>query len=312
MKSISLTILLALFLVNCKYKKTEETTSVNNRAVDINKVIGIGRIEPEKEIIQLSAEVAGIVQKVYKNENDSVHAGDIILELKHTIEDANITQLKSAVAIQEAQIKVDENAIKELKIRYIKSNIEVQRLQNLLAKGAETQQVVDNATTEMQSFQVNIKKLQAAIEVTKMKWKETKAQVAVAQLEQKFIKAPINSILLELNIQIGNYIDSKQIFAQLKPEGKTIAVCEIDELFADKIKIGQTAIIRNFGALDTLTTGKVYFAASFLKKKSLFADQAGEKEDRRVREIKVLLDDPSTILLNSRIECVLFISKTNK
>lgn len=314
MKSISLAILLASLLVTCKNKKAEQTTSVSNRSVDINQVVGIGRIEPENEIIQLSAEVAGIIQKVYKNENDSVHAGDIILELKHTIEDANITQLRSAVAVQVAQIKVDENAIKELQIRYAHSSIEVQRLQNLLAKGAETQQVVDNATTEMQSFQANIKRLQATVEVSKMKWKETKTQVAIAeaQLQQKFIKAPINGILLELNIQTGNYIDSKQIFAQLKPGGRTIAVCEIDELFADKIKIGQTAIVRNFGALDTLSTGKVYFASSFLKKKSLFTDQAGEKEDRRVREIKILLDNPGTILLNSRIECVIFISKTNR
>jgi len=313
MKSISLIILLAFLLINCKRKKVEETTSVDNRSVEINQVVGIGKIEPENEIIQLSAEVAGIVQKIYKNENDSVQAGDIILELKHTIEDANIKQLNSAVAIQKAQIKVDESAIKELQIRYANASVEIQRLQILLAKGAETKQVVDNAATELQSFEANIKKLQATVQVSKMRWKETKAQVAVAeaQLKQKFIKAPINGILLELNIQTGNYIDSKQIFAQLNPEGKTIAVCEIDELFADKIKIGQSAIIRNFGALDTLTTGKVYFAAAFLKKKSLFTDQSGEKIDRRVREIKIVLDNPANVLLNSRVECVVFISKTN-
>jgi multidrug resistance efflux pump len=201
-----------------------------------------------------------------------------------------------------------------LQIRYDNSNIELQRLQSLLAKGAETQQVVDNAITEIQSFQANIKKMQAMVEVTKMKSAETKTQVEIpeAQLQQKLIKAPINGILLKLNIQPGNYIDSKQIFARLKLESKTIAVCEIDELFSDKLKIGQTAIIKNLSALDTLLTGKVYFTSYFLKKKSLFTDQAGEKEDRRVREIKTLLDNPSPILLNSRIECVIFTSTTNK
>ena len=313
MKTISLIILLGILLVTCKNKAPVGTIAVNNFSGDIHQVIGIGSIVPENEIIQLSAEVAGVIQKVYKNENDSVRAGEIIIELKHTIEDANITQLRSAVAIQVAQIAVDEQAINELQIRYTNSNIEVQRLRNLLAKGAETQQVVDNAATELQSFEANIKKLQAAVEVTRMKWAETKSQVAIAeaQLQQKFIRAPINGVLLELNIQPGNYIDSKQVFAQIKPEGKIIAVCEIDELFADKIQVGQNAIIRNFGALDTSSTGKVYFASSFLKKKSLFTDQAGEKEDRRVREIKILLDNPGTILLNSRMECIVFIAKPN-
>ena len=307
MKSLLLTLVFTLLLINCTNKKTDESIAATNKPVQINQVVGIGRIEPENQLIQLSAEVAGIVHKVYKNENDSVQAGNLIFELKHSVEDANINQLKEAVAVQNAQIKTDEKAVKESQVRFNNANINVQRLQNLLAKGAETRQVVENATTEMQSFQANIKKLKAEVEVSKLKWAESKTQVSTAevQLQQKFIKAPISGILLELNIQPGNYINSSQIFGQLKPEGKTIAVCEIDELFADKIKIGQIAIIRNFGSSETLSTGKVYFTSSFLKKKSLFTDQSGEKEDRRVREIKILLNRPDNILLNSRIECVI-------
>lgn len=311
MKSLLLTLVFTLLLINCTNKKTDESIAATNKPVQINQVVGIGRIEPENQLIQLSAEVAGIVHKVYKNENDSVQAGNLIFELKHSVEDANINQLKEAVAVQNAQIKTDEKAVKESQVRFNNANINVQRLQNLLAKGAETRQVVENATTEMQSFQANIKKLKAEVEVSKLKWAESKTQVSTAkvQLQQKFIKAPISGILLELNIQPGNYINSSQIFGQLKPEGKTIAVCEIDELFADKIKIGQIAIIRNFGSSETLSTGKVNFTSSFLKKKSLFTDQAGEKEDRRVREIKILLDHPGSILLNSRVECVINLKK---
>ncbi|HQW12093.1 MAG TPA: HlyD family efflux transporter periplasmic adaptor subunit [Saprospiraceae bacterium] len=309
MRSISLMILLALVLVSCQNRKVEEQTPKTTSPINIKQVVGIGRIEPENQILQISPEVAGIVEKVYKNENDSVRAGDIIAELKHTVEDANITQLRSAVSVQAAQIKVDENAIKELQIRYANANTELQRLQNLLEKGAETHQVVDDATTEMKSFQANINKLQATVQVSKLKWSEAKTQVGIAeaQLKQKYIRAPVSGVLLEINIQTGNYIDSQQTIAQLRPKGRTIAVCEIDELFAEKIKVGQPAIIRNTGSLDTLSTGKIYFAASFLRKKSLFTDQAGEKEDRRVREIKILLDNPKGILLNSRIECVVFI-----
>lgn len=311
MKPIIFIATLVCLLFYCK-KKEVETKTITKSLENIQQVVGIGRIEPENEIIQLSAEVGGIVQKIYKNGNDSVQVGDTILVLKHTIERANILQLKQAVAVQVSQIKVDESAIKEQRIKYANANVELQRLKTLLAKGAETQQTVDNSTTDMKSFQANVQKLQATAAVSALKWKETKAQVAVAEakLKQKYITAPVKGILLEINAQIGNNIDSKQIIAQLNPEGKTVAVCEIDELFANKIEIGQAAVIRNFGAIDTLSTGKVYFTESFLKKKSLFTDQAGEKEDRRVRKIKIVLDKPATILLNSRIECVVFL-KTN-
>jgi hypothetical protein len=56
----------------------------------------------------------------------------------------------------------------------------------------------------------------------------------------------------------------------------------------------------------------VYFTSSFLKKKSLFTDQSGEKEDRRVRTIKLLLDAPENLLLNARVECVIDISNSVK
>ena len=71
---------------------------------------------------------------------------------------------------------------------------------------------------------------------------------------------------------------------------------------------GQKGWIRNVGSVDTLSTGTVYFTSSFLKKKSLFTDQSGEREDRRVRTIKMMLDQPEKLLLNARIECVIDIS----
>ncbi len=314
MRPILSIVLLAGLFTACKNQEADNSSIINKPADDMQQVVGIGKIEPENEIIQLFAEVGGIVQKVNKNENDTVRAGEVIFEIKHAIEDANILQLKSAVAIQKAQIQVDENAIDEIQIKFANSSVELNRLKRLFAKGAETKQVVDNAQAEMRTFEANSKTLQATVEVSKMQWKESNAQLAIAKvrLNQKFIKAPVSGILLELKIQPGNYIDSKEVVVQLNPEGRTIAICEIDELFANKIEIGQTAVVRNFGALDTLSIGKVYFTGSFLKKKSLFTDQAGEKVDRRVREIKILLDHPTSVLLNARVECVVFVSKANQ
>jgi len=126
--------------------------------------------------------------------------------------------------------------------------------------------------------------------------------------EQKIIRSPINGRILELTVLIGGSVSIQQSFAQISPEGKTIAICEIDELNAEKIAVGQKGWIRNVGSSDTLSTGSVYFVFSFLKKKSLFTDQSGEKEDRRVRTIKMMLDHPEKLLLNARVECVIDVS----
>jgi multidrug efflux pump subunit AcrA (membrane-fusion protein) len=152
--------------------------------------------------------------------------------------------------------------------------------------------------------------MQASSDVSKSRLNETKAAFHEAQIEraQRIILSPVNGRILELTVLAGGSVNTNESLAQISPEGKTIAVCEIDEMYAGKIAVGQKGWIRNVGSIDTLSTGTVYFTYSFLKKKSLFTDQSGEKEDRRVRTIKMMLDQPEKLLLNARIECVIDIS----
>ncbi len=299
-------------LSSCSNNEAKDKAAADKlkAASTVTQVVGIGKIEPESDIIQLSSAVSGIVQKILKKENDSVAAGSAILELDHQVEDAKVRQLSSQVSTQADQIKADEASIEEFAAKYSNALSEVQRLQQLLARGAETQQAVDDANTNLRSFQSNMKRLQADVAVSKSKLLEAKAglQLAEAERDQKIIRSPVTGKILEISALIGGAIDTRQSFVQISPVSKTIAVCEIDELYADKVAVGQRAWVRNVGSLDTLSAGTVYFAFSFLKKKSLFTDQSGEKEDRRVRTVKIMLDTPDRLLLNARVECVIDIS----
>lgn len=299
-------------VISCTNKAAEEQLA-EEKAIDMraaSRVVGVGKIIPESDIIQLSSPVNGIVQKIYTSENDTVSIGSVILELDHALEDAKLEQLANEVNTQIAQIKVDEANVDEGQAKYNNAKSEVERLQNLLAKGAETQQTVDDATTNLKSLNANLARLKANVGVSKSRLLETKAALHTAQIEreQKTIRSPVNGRVLELSVLIGGSVAPKEAFGQISPEGKTIAICEIDELNAEKIAVGQKGWIRNVGSTDTLSTGTVYFTSSFLKKKSLFTDQSGEKEDRRVRTIKIMLDTPDGLLLNSRVECVIDIS----
>ena len=314
MKTILYFIILSFFVTSCGKKKTDEKVIKVIKIADVTKVVGIGKIQPENDVIQLSAEVGGIVEKINVHENDTVKKGEIILVLKHSIEEADVAEIKSQISTQSAQINANETNIKLAKIKYENANIELQRLKKLLADGAETQQVVDNAETELKTYSVDIDQQKALVEVSKRKLVEIKKQIKIsnATLNQRFVKSPIDGILLEMSVLIGGVVNSQTPFAQLASDGKTIAVCEIDEMFAPKIKINQRAIIRDAGSSDTLSSGIVYFVSTFLKTKSLFTDQAGEKEDRRVREIKIRLDNPKKMLLNTRVECIIMLDKNAK
>jgi multidrug resistance efflux pump len=236
------------------------------------------------------------------------------MELDHQIEDENTVQLGNQLTTQATQMKMDEASVNEYVARLSNAQLAFQRLENLLAKGAETQQTIDDASTNLKILSANLSKLRAAVDVSKSKLNETKTAFRKAQLElqQKRIKSPVDGRILEVTVLIGGAVSLQQSIAQISPLGKTIAICEIDESNAGTIRNGQKGWIRNVGSSDTLSTGTVYFTSSFLKKKSLFTDQSGEKEDRRVRTIKLLLDAPENLLLNARVECVIDISNSIK
>jgi HlyD family secretion protein len=316
MKNYKLIALLIMSLAACNNKSSKDKLDEENtkQTFEINQVIGVGKIIPESDIVQLSSPVNGIVSKIHKKENDSVSIGSVILELDHQLEDAKIYQLNNQIATQMVQIRVDEANVEEIKTKIVNAKLQLQRLENLLQKGAETQQTVDDAKTDVNVLNSNLNRLEANVQVSRSKLQETKAALNAAILErdQKIIKSPVNGRVLELTVLIGGSVSTQESLAQISPEGKTIAICEIDESNADKIAVGQKGWIRNVGSNDTLSTGNVYVAYSFLRKKSLFTDQSGEKEDRRVRIIKMQLDNPEKLLLNSRVECVIDVSNHTK
>lgn len=316
MKYYYFLILLASILTSCNNKAAKEKLEIENakKAIAINQIVGVGKIIPENDIIQLSSSVNGIVYKIYKKENDTVSIGDIILELEHHLEDEKIIQINNQLNTQVAQIKVDAANVDEFEAKANNAQLELHRLNNLLSKEAETQQTVDDATTNLKSLNANLNRVKAIVSVSKSKFQETKSALKIAQLErdQKIIRSPINGKMLELTALMGGSVTTEQSFGQISPKGKTIVICEIDELNAGKIVLGQKGWIRNVGSSDTLSTGTIYFNSSFLNKKSLFTDQSGEKEDRRVRTIKMMLDNPNKLLLNARVECVISISNNPK
>jgi HlyD family secretion protein len=176
-----------------------------------------------------------------------------------------------------------------------------------LASGAITQQVFDDSKAAMEGLKEDLATNDANIAQQESKLKEIEADIAYAQtlVNRKKVTAPVKGTILNLNLKLGSIINSNESFGDFAPEGPFVAIGEIDEMFAQKLRLGQSAYIREQGGTDTISTGKVYFMSPYLKKKSLFSDRPDNLEDRRVREVRVLLDDKSNVLIGTRVECVI-------
>ncbi len=317
MKSFIFLLIATVFLFSCE--KSEENEQVAEKQAvnlmptgvikpeNVKEIVGIGKIEPESEIVSLAANTGGIVEAIYKNDGDKVIQGEALLKLEDEVEQIEISQIQSQIATQKSQILLEQANNKETEARLAGKNKTIGTSKNLLKTGAETAQNLQDLETDAKVFEANLGKNKSSIEVIKSKIGELEQQLRIAQVKasKKTLKAPTNGVILDLTAKKGSALSQFADFAEFAPEGKTIVRAEIDELFADRVRIGQKVEIKLVGNQERITTGKVIVLAPYLKKKSLFSEKADDKEDRRVREIKISLDDEGKLLLNTKVECII-------
>jgi multidrug resistance efflux pump len=136
-------------------------------------------------------------------------------------------------------------------------------------------------------------------------------QTASIQASKRYLRAPANGKLLSTSLTTGSSVQPLQALWEFAPESALSVLMEVDELYAQQVKPGQMAFIRPLGLTDTLGRGTVVYVAPNLKRKSLFAETAGEAEDRRVREVRIRLNEGADdrVLLGARVEAIIRVTR---
>lgn len=292
---------------------TREDTPLNGapagtnvkRPSAITEIVGIGRVEPPDEVVPLAAPVGGIVSAVVRRDGDSVHTGDILAKLEDATERLATAQLAQKLITQTTQVRLDEANVHETEARLANKRRYAATTAILERTGAATKQNLDDAETEIRTLEATLERYRAAVSVNKERLKELQAERISALHEQdlRVFRAPSDGVVLDMTLQVGTAVTQYQAFAQFAPRGESLIRCEVDELFADRVAVGQFVEIRLIGNLDVVATGAISSISPYLRKKSLFSEKANDQEDRRVREVIIHVRKASALLINSKVEC---------
>lgn len=300
----------SLLLASCSHKSNSKdapskTENPGLKQVEtVNQVIGIGLIVPEALITDLAAQLPGTVTEIYQNIGDSVKAGEIILQMDDRDEQLALQKLKQQKQTQifqitEAQAQLDEKKVQlENQKAKLKSSIELQK------SGAETLQNLEDLQSNVLASEAGLQALEANLDLVKSQLNPIEVDInqAILNIDKKNVRAPTDGIILQIDVANHSSVNQYQTVVTFAPKGNIIAKCEIDELFANQVKLGQAADVRYIGFSEVIATGKVILMSPYLSPKSLFVQNATDQQDRRVREVQIQLDNPQSILFNSRVE----------
>ncbi len=306
-----LIIILMLVTFSCSSKKAENTpdaqlTDQTNPVMSqISQVVGLGKIEPETKILSLASAGGGIISSILKSNGDRVKAGETIIILDSETERNNLELILNKIKTQESQVELDRYSVRESELRLDNKKRLLESSRELFKNGAETSRNLDDLETDVMLLEAGLLKSRASLSISDSKLKELRTELRKAQidLDRRNLTAPVDGTVLNIMVTTGSSINQFSEFCEFAPDGKTIARCEIDEMFADRVKQGQSAEITLVGNNAVIANGKVIRTAPYLKRKSLFSELPGDREDRRVREVWIMLDNNAGLLFNMQVEC---------
>lgn len=273
----------------------------------IDVVIGIASIEPAERIVQLTTESAGVVKAIHVQVSQQVKKGELLFSLSDEVETAQVNQAQTKLRTQQSIIESQQATVGSLDVQLQNAKTNFGRTQKLFAGQAATQQQLDDSRFAFEN--TTQQKLAAAANLQQQIAKKAELQADVnyyqSLLNRKHIRAAVDGTILSIDAKMGNYVSTATVLGEFAPEGGLVAITEIDELFADRLKVGQRVTIRPQGDSTILANGDVFIISPYLKKKSLFSDNASNLEDRRVREVRVKINPEAKLLIGSRVECVI-------
>jgi multidrug resistance efflux pump len=235
-----------------------------------------------------------------------VRKGQVLIEFAHDYEDAKLLQTKAKETTQKAEIQNAQAQINAAKIKSENLRKTYERTQKIFDQGAETKQVLENTKADYDQASKDVERFTASLNSAESKLNEIKAdaQLAAVDIERRKVKAPADGLILTMDLTEGSAVSFEKPLFEFAPKSALAVLCEVDEMWVDKIKLGQKAIIRTQGMDDKLGEGEIVYLSPYLKKKSLFSDDSSNMEDRRVREVRVRLSGNPDLLINSRVEVV--------
>lgn len=306
-----LSIFIAVLLFYSCFDKTKNKMAENTAEtgipapIVISSAFGNGRIESEFKVVRLASPSTGIITDIVKGENESVKKGTVLAEMEKSTEDAEVEKVRARIRKAMAQNTYDMLEIHEVEKQVSNAARVANRSKALVDLEAETQEDYDAASLnyELKRSELDKARTKRAITKNELEALHAELKVATATRDRKNIIAPADGRILEWQISSGEGTQSTSTIAQFAPEGELIAVCEIDELLADKLQTGQKAIVRTQDGKQVIGEGRLYFLSDFLNSKSIFGNSSSEAVDRRVRTVKISFKEQPNLLINSRVQC---------
>jgi len=227
----------------------------------VQTVVASGRIMTPQRV-SIGAVITERVARIPVEEGQTVHRGDVLIELDDTDERAAVAQAQANVAQAEAKLRqlrevalpAAEQALAQAQANALQAHQAYDRTKTLQERGFIGQSQLDDArrNLDVADSQLRAARLQVetngpagsdfALAQTALEQARANLRSAQAKLAQTVIHAPVDGVLIARSVEAGNVVQAGKELMLLAPAGETQVVVEIDERNLAQLALGQKAL----------------------------------------------------------------------
>ncbi|TCR09057.1 CusB/HlyD membrane fusion family barrel-sandwich protein [Sphingobacterium sp. JUb78] len=292
----------------CTSDKKPKTSHTNKQILqDITEIKAIGKIIPSEDWAIIASTTAAIIKQVLIKEGDTVQAGEllVLLDKGNITLDIEQEQTKLNAAVTENRTTVEDIEKANLNLKELQAKYETSK--RLFAQNAESKEVMETDLTSWRQQELTLKGLQEKRRAQQIKEHEQYLQIQKIQNQENDfnINARKSGIIMDLTAKVGQSVGNANELGKIVNVSNPIIEAEVDELFAQDVKIGQSVTILPVGRKDNPTTGQIFYISPILSNKSILYETANEGEDRRVRKIKIQVNNNNQLPINAKVDCTI-------
>jgi HlyD family secretion protein len=288
----------------------------------IEKVVSLGRLEPEGEVIEVAGSSGSgdaRVQSLAVDVGDHVEAGQVLavldnneqLRTQHAVAQAQVEQAR--VRLQQSRLIASTTytqlhaSLEALRSQRETNRIDLRRQDQLRKSKASSEQEYEAALlafttsdkavaeaeaklaryTENPEDSVDVQVAQADIRVA-----EASLQNAAAVLDRSLVRAPNAGTILDIDLRPGERIGQQSLLRMGKTDSMLVRA-EVYESDIAKIRNGQSVTIHSL-AFDSPLTGIVEKVATLVQRQSIVDSDPAANTDARVVEVLVRIHHESS------------------
>ncbi|MDZ4791656.1 MAG: efflux RND transporter periplasmic adaptor subunit [Hyphomicrobiales bacterium] len=198
----------------------------------IVNVTATGVVEPTNQV-EISSELSGIIRRVFVDYNDTVKAGQVLLELDTVTLNAQVARTRASLAAARARVV-------QAKATVVEKEAQLKRTTSLAGQNYSSQTALEAAKAEFDRAVASTASADADVQVAEAELKQTETSLSKAQ-----VYSPINGVVLKRTVEPGQTVAASfqtPILLTLAEDLRKMELrVDVDEADIGKVREGQSA-----------------------------------------------------------------------